>query len=277
MGDTTPNNNAACFIHPQKRPGRHPPRSHCPQPVSRDDRVGWEGLGAPRSLPKGKLRARPVTSGSQRSLVAPQDASLLPSGCSRLKDPEPSGKGGRRVVEPQPAPLPSLTWDGPSTQGGLLLSPQLLSASPSAGTLPGTVRVPRARGASPRHPPPVGRGKAQAASRIWANQSPRRSVSSFPLGVSSGGTVLGWAGRAAQEAAGVRPSQLAHLCSPAGLGGVQGRLKSHKPDSSPRMTALGPLAGHLCSIFLAVSKTRNLPFKLKLSPDCRSFGFERWP
>lgn len=194
MGDTTPNNNAACFIHPQKRPGRHPPRSHCPQPVSRDDRVGWEGLGAPRSLPKGKLRARPVTSGSQRSLVAPQDTSLLPSGCSRLKDPEPSGKGGRRVAEPQPAPLPSLTWDGPSTQGGLLLSPQLLSASASAGTLPGTVRVPRARGASPRHPPPVGRGKAQAASRIWANQSPRRSVSSFPLGVSSGGQCWGGQG-----------------------------------------------------------------------------------
>lgn len=41
MGDTTPNNNAACLIHPQKRPGRHPPPSRCPQPVSRDDR--WDG------------------------------------------------------------------------------------------------------------------------------------------------------------------------------------------------------------------------------------------
>lgn len=58
MGDTTPSNNAKCFIHPQKCPGRRPPLSHCPQPVSRDDRVRWEGLGAPHSLPKGKLKGQ---------------------------------------------------------------------------------------------------------------------------------------------------------------------------------------------------------------------------
>lgn len=99
-------------------------------------------------------------------------------------------------MEPQPAPLPSLTWDGPSTQGGLLLSPQILSASTSAGTLPETIPVPRAKGASPQHLPPVGRGKAQAASWIWANQSPRSSMSSFPLEVSSGGQC--WGGQGGQ-------------------------------------------------------------------------------
>lgn len=68
-----------------------------------------------------------------------------------------------------------------------------------------------------------------------------------------------------------------HIC--AVLQRVQERLKNHKPDSSPRVTSLSPLLGHLCSIFSAVSKARNLSFKLKLrsmlSPDSRSWGFER--
>lgn len=104
-------------------------------------------------------------------------------------------------------------------------------------------------------------------------------MSRFLQGVRSRGHCWGRAGSACWEAAGVRPSRLAHLCSPAGLGEVQERLKNHKPDSSPRVTSLGPLLGHLCSIFSAVSKTRNLSFKLKLRsmvpPDSRSWGFER--
>lgn len=129
------------------------------------------------------------------------------------------------------------------------------------------------KGCQPPASPSCGQRRGTGSLLDLGKPKPPKLHEQFPTGGQQWGTVLGWAGRAAREAAGVRPRQ---PCSLTGLGQVQERLKSHKPDSSPRVTALGPLSGHLCSIFISVSKIRNLSFKFKLSPDYRCLGFERW-
>lgn len=212
-----------------------------------------------------------------RSLVAPQDTSLLPSRCSHWKDPHPSQAregGGLWSLSLPPCPAsPGMAqhsgratpvtsafvsnhicwdtaWDHPCAQG---------------------------EGCQPLASPSRGQRKGTGSLLDLGKPKPPKLHEQFPTGGQQWGTVLGRAGRAAREAADVTPSPLVHLCSPAGLGLVQERLKSHKPDSSPRVTALGPLSGHLCSISFEVSETRNLSFKLKLSSDYRCWGFERWP
>lgn len=239
-------------------PARTLPASRCPQPASRGDSVGWEGLAAPRSLPEGKLRARPVTSAGHRSSVAPQDASLLPCGCSRLKDPQPSqareGRGSWSLSCPPAQPL--LGWPQRSGRAAPVTSAFVSKhiCCDTAWDHP----CAQGEGCQPPASPSRGRGKGTSSLLDLGRAKPPKLREQFPTGGQQWGTVLGWAGRAAREAAGVRPSQ---PCSPAGLGRVQERLQSHKPDSSPTVTALGPLSGHLCSIFFAVSKTRNLSFK----------------
>lgn len=233
-----------------------PPRPHCPQALSEGDTVAWGGLGAPSS--NGKLKARPVALGcsrwaqelggptghisaATRKILCPHRQGWMEGcGASACSPAQPHLHSGGAAPVTSASVTRCICWDTACAQG---------------------------RGASPQHLPPMGR-----ASWIWANQTPRSSMSSFP-GESAVGTVLGWAGRAAQEAAGVRPNQ---PCSLTGLGRAQERLKSLKPDSYPRLATLGPLSGHLCSIFFAVSKPRNLSFKLKLSPDYRCWDFERW-
>lgn len=137
----------------------------------------------------------------------------------------------------------------------------------TAGTLP----VPRAGVPAPSISLPWA-GEGQSLLDL-GKPNPPKLHEQFPRGVSCGDSA-GVGRRAAQEAAGVRPNQ---PCSLTGLGRAQERLKSLKPDSSPRLATLGPLSGHLCSIFFVVSKPRNLSFKLKLSPDYRCWVFERWP
>lgn len=153
MGNTTPNNNKASVLSPR----RNAPDGISPAPgaSSRSARRAGRGGSTPLA-PKGNCRARlvPPVSG-----VPPGTGASWPHGtCPSRPAGAAAHKRPQRVGEPQAQPPLSATpghvpsaSQTPSTRGGLLLSPQLLSASVSAGTLPGTTRVPRARGARPPH------------------------------------------------------------------------------------------------------------------------------
>lgn len=120
--------------------------------------------------------------------------------------PPTSPRRQERAEEPQPqlAPLPSDTWGCPQCKPDHQHSGR---ASPVASAF-GSKRVcwdtawdhPRAQGegcqaphgrASPQRLPPVGRGRAQAASWIWANPKPLKLCEQSPAGWQQQGTLLG--------------------------------------------------------------------------------------
>lgn len=129
-----------------------------------------------------------------------------------LPSPPQARAEGRGASATACPPCPATPGDVPcasqatSTPGGLLLSPQLLSASTAAETPPGTSCGRSVRGARPPHGsaspgtslPRAGDGHRQPPGS-GQTQRPRGSGSSVPQGVSSGGHGWGWAGRASRE------------------------------------------------------------------------------
>lgn len=233
-----------------------PPASISPAPgaSSRSSGMagrGWEGVGASHSAPKGNCRARPVPLGSRVPLGtgASWSHGRRPSRPVGAATPKPRRRG-RAEGRGASAPLPSNTRGCPRCQPAHQHSGRatpvafcLLGRCPGPPVCPGR-GVPGPPMAVPApgisllragdgHRQPPGFGQTQSPWKL-REQFPRRGSAA---GDAAGGGQGGHPGRLRVS----NQSRLAHLCSPAGLGRVQERLKNHKPDSSPRVTSLGPL------------------------------------
>lgn len=93
----------------------------------------------------------------------PHRTHLLPTGCSHLKDPQPEELILSSGASACPPAQPHLRWPQHSGRATPVTS-AFVSKQISWDTA-WTICVPRARGASPQHLPPMGRGEAQAA--LW--------------------------------------------------------------------------------------------------------------
>lgn len=208
------------------------PRPHCPQPVSRGDRAGWEGSGAPRSLPRRKLKGRPGTLRSQIPLGTgawwPHRTHLCcPVGAatSKILCPHKPGRMEGCGASACPPAQPHLGWPRHSVGATPVTSASVSKHScwDAAWDHP----CAQGRGCQPPASPSRGQGKGTDSLLDLGKPKPPKLHEQFPTGGQQWGQC--WGGQGGQ------PGRL-QVSDQANLAASQGWSESRQGSKATNLT-----------------------------------------